>query len=132
MDPLSIITLIVVIISFAVLFWLLTKKGKGTGDQSMVMLQNQINDISKTLDFRLAEHQKSFQAQSGQSQQIIKDVTERLTKLDETDEPVTLLETVTRARLPIAFLTDGMDTRRHLDRPTRDRFADLALRGRYQ
>ena len=55
-----------------------------------------------------------------------------LTKLDETDEPLTSLETVTRARLPIAFLADGMDTRGHLHRPSADRFADLALRGRYQ
>ncbi|MBU1131334.1 DNA recombination protein RmuC [Patescibacteria group bacterium] len=89
MDTLSIITLIVVVISFAALFWLINKKGRETkGDQSMLMLQNQINEISKTLDFRLNEHQKSFQAQSGQSQQIIKDVTERLTKLDETNKQV--------------------------------------------
>ena len=52
-----------------------------------------------------------------------------LTKLDETDEPTTLLEAVSRAKLPVAFLSDGLDTRGHLVRPTPDRFADLALRG---
>ncbi len=53
-----------------------------------------------------------------------------LTKLDETDEPTTLLESISRAKLPVAFLSDGLDTRGHLLRPTPDRFADLALRGK--
>jgi len=89
MDISNIIILVVVVIGFTVIFLLLNKKGKDTSqDQSLLMLQNQINEISKTLDFRLNEHQKSFQAQSGQSQQIIKDVTERLTKLDETNKQV--------------------------------------------
>ena len=89
MDILTSLILVVVVVGFTVIFLLLNKKNKDvTQDQSLLMLQNQINEIGKTLDFRLNEHQKSFQAQSGQSQQIIKDVTERLTKLDETNRQV--------------------------------------------
>ena len=55
-----------------------------------------------------------------------------LTKLDETDEGSVLLEEVGRARLPVAFLCDGMDTRGHLVRPTPARFADLLLRGTFK
>jgi len=53
-----------------------------------------------------------------------------LTKLDETNEPLAVLEVLGRANLPLAFLCDGLDTRGHLVRPTSDRLADLALRGR--
>ncbi len=53
-----------------------------------------------------------------------------LTKLDETDTPLVVLEEVARANLPIAFLCDGIDTRGNLSRPTQSRLADLALRGR--
>ena len=53
-----------------------------------------------------------------------------LTKLDETDRPGVVLERISSAVLPVAFLCDGQDTRGHLARPTPDRFADLLLRGR--
>jgi len=89
MDPISIITLIVVIVSFVALFWLLTKRDKDTKqDQSLLMLQNQINEITKTLDNKLGESHRAMQSQFGQTAQIVKDVTERLTKLDETNRQV--------------------------------------------
>jgi len=100
MNTLLIIILFVLITGFIALFLLFFKKGKDkTQDQSLLLLQNQISEIAKTLDFRLAENQRavqsqltetsrSFQVQSGQSQQIIKDVTERLAKLDETNRQV--------------------------------------------
>jgi len=53
-----------------------------------------------------------------------------LTKLDETDEPGTVLSEVACAHLPVAFLCDGLDTRAHLDRPKAGDFADLLLRGK--
>ncbi|HED66837.1 MAG TPA: hypothetical protein ENJ09_14930 [Planctomycetes bacterium] len=53
-----------------------------------------------------------------------------ITKLDETDEPLTVLEETVRAHLRIAFLTDGPDIRGDLRRPCAEAFADLALRGK--
>ena len=61
---------------------------KNRNDQSMVMLQNQISEITKTLDSKLGESTKMFQQQFGQTHQIVRDVTERLTKLDETNRQV--------------------------------------------
>src|SRR3989344_7415051 len=61
---------------------------KNRNDQSMVMLQNQISQITKTLDSKLGESTKMLQQQFGQSATIIRDVTERLTKLDETNRQV--------------------------------------------
>lgn len=53
-----------------------------------------------------------------------------VTKLDETDEPASVLECVLAAELPLALLCDGQDLRAHLWRPKPDHFADLFLRGR--
>lgn len=53
-----------------------------------------------------------------------------ITKLDETNEPGTAVETALRAQLPLAFLCDGQDVRGHVMRPTPDRLADLMLRGK--
>ncbi|MDZ7798578.1 MAG: DNA recombination protein RmuC [Patescibacteria group bacterium] len=56
--------------------------------QSLVMLQNQINEINKTLDTKLTESTKMFASQRSQDAQIIREVTEKLTKLDETNKQV--------------------------------------------
>lgn len=52
-----------------------------------------------------------------------------LTKLDETDEPAAAVEALVRARLPAAFLCDGLDARAHLLRASGPALADLVLRG---
>jgi len=57
-------------------------------NQSMLMIQNQINEITRTLDVKLGESTKILQSQFGESAKIIRDVTERLTKLDETNKQV--------------------------------------------
>jgi len=57
-------------------------------DKSMQMLQEQLKEIRQTMDFKLGESQKQMQTQFGQSAKIIKDVTERLTKLDDTNRQV--------------------------------------------
>ncbi len=67
----------------------LKKIGEKPADQqAFLMLQNQINEITKTLDSRLGQSAQLLQQQFGQSTQIIRDVTERLTKLDETNRQV--------------------------------------------
>ena len=68
------------------------KKDKSPESQALLLIQNQINEITRTLDKKLSEStqamQHQIQAQFGQSTRIIKDVTERLTKLDETNRQV--------------------------------------------
>lgn len=89
MDTFSIIILIVVVAGFGLVIWQLTRKKKVVEqDKSILMLQNQMNEVNRTLDHRLGETVKHMQNQSGRSEQIIKDVTERLTKLDETNRQV--------------------------------------------
>ncbi|MBD3359739.1 MAG: DNA recombination protein RmuC [Candidatus Buchananbacteria bacterium] len=89
MELLLSIILIILVAGLAVIFFLLFKLNKEkTDDQSMVMLQNQINEINKTLGTSLADTQKTMQRQFGQNAKIIQEVTERLTKLDETNKQV--------------------------------------------
>ena len=74
---------------FAALFWFLSKKpNTGQPDNSFLLLQNQLNEITRTLDNKLGESTKILQSQFGESAKIIRDVTERLTKLDETNRQV--------------------------------------------
>jgi len=57
-------------------------------DQSLVLLQNQITELNRTLDTKLGESTKALREQFGQSAKIIQDVTEKLTRLDETNKQV--------------------------------------------
>lgn len=53
-----------------------------------------------------------------------------VTKLDETREPIAVLELVLEANLPVAFLSDGPDVHAHLHRAEPGVLADLCLRGK--
>ncbi|MDP3764493.1 MAG: DNA recombination protein RmuC [bacterium] len=89
-----IILIILIVAGFAGLFWFLSRRRaeldeKPQDQQNLfLMLQNQISDISKVLDSKLGESHRSMQNQFGQTAQIVRDVTERLTKLDETNRQV--------------------------------------------
>lgn len=64
------------------------KRASFEENQALVLLQNQIQEIVRTLDSKMSESTKIIQNQFGQSAQIIKEVTEKLTKLDETNKQV--------------------------------------------
>ena len=104
MSTLIFIAIIVLLIaSFSVIIFLLLKKlteQKPKDDsQALQFLQNQLNEMSRTLDTKLTESTRMMQQQfgqsskviqgiTGQSHQILKDVTERLARLDETNKQV--------------------------------------------
>ena len=85
--------LIILIIFLAVgggvgiMFFLLERKEKSQ-PEALMMLQQQLNHINQILDNKLSESNKVIQAQFGQSAKIIREVTEKLTKLDETNKQV--------------------------------------------
>lgn len=88
----SIILLFLITAGFAGIFWFLLKK-LGRQDQNQdqnlfLMLQNQINQVTRTLDERLGESTRILQNQFGASASIIREVTEKLVKLDETNKQV--------------------------------------------
>ena len=74
-------------------FWFFAR-GKGgdekTGgsDRAMLMMQEQLKEMRSTLDSKLGESTKTIQHQFSESAKIIRDVTEKLVKLDETNKQV--------------------------------------------
>jgi len=90
MDLTTILLIIIAGVLGIVVFLLLRKKPEveKKDDNSLLMLQQQINHISQVLDTKLSESNKSLQQQYSQSADIIRNVTERLTRLDETNKQV--------------------------------------------
>jgi DNA recombination protein RmuC len=113
METLLIATIIILIVGFGTTIYFLTRKkdsDEKQDDQAMVLMQEQLKEMRETLDLKLTqsretldnklsqsqeqlqnqfvESQKQMQIQFGQSAQIIKNVTEKLTKLDDTNKQV--------------------------------------------
>ncbi|PIS41928.1 MAG: DNA recombination protein RmuC, partial [Candidatus Kerfeldbacteria bacterium CG08_land_8_20_14_0_20_42_7] len=57
-------------------------------EERLQQLNERNSDLTKTLDTKLSESTKMMQSQFGESAKIVRDVTERLTKLDETNRQV--------------------------------------------
>jgi DNA recombination protein RmuC len=55
---------------------------------ALMMLQNQVQEITRTLDSKLSESGRMIQTHFGESARIVRDVTEKLTRLDETNKQV--------------------------------------------
>ncbi len=84
-----IIILFIVIAGFIFIFRQIRRFNlKQSGDQSPLLIQAQLKEIRETLDHKLSDVHRTVQMQSSQTNQIIKDVTEKLTKLDETNKQV--------------------------------------------
>jgi len=97
--------LIILLLAALAFLFLLYKKSREQekpkeGEQNLfLMMQNQIQELSRLVDHKINETNKAMnetqqnihktiQSQFGQSVKIITDVTERLTKLDETNKQV--------------------------------------------
>ena len=86
MDIISIAISSIVLILVVVLFFLIKKPKEN--NEGLLMLQQQITHISQVLDSKLSESTKAMQSQFSQSANIIQNVTEKLTRLDETNKQV--------------------------------------------
>jgi DNA recombination protein RmuC len=96
------LVVLLLLVNVGVLVFLLTRK-KESGGEGVVLLQERIGELSRTLDERLdktsqnltqsvqqqSQHlTQSLQTQMSESFRLIKDVTAGLTKLDETNKQV--------------------------------------------
>ncbi|MEA2112924.1 MAG: DNA recombination protein RmuC [Patescibacteria group bacterium] len=82
---------------FVWFIYLQIKKDQGNkeidkDDKSFLLLQNQMNELNKTLDLKIGESSKlmseSVKTQFGESQKLIKDITEKMTEIKETNKQV--------------------------------------------
>ncbi|MBU6141695.1 DNA recombination protein RmuC [Patescibacteria group bacterium] len=90
MDPMILLLAVILVAGFVLLYSAIKQRPQEEkrDDQSLLMLQNQLGDLRRTLDTKLGESTRSMQSQFSESAKIIRDVTERLTKLDETNRQV--------------------------------------------
>ncbi len=93
MNTLIIILLFIIIIGLIVgLIFITKKKPEEKSDNSVQLLLNQINELSRTIDSKLGESQKeinqTMRFQSTETSRIIADITEKITRLDETNKQV--------------------------------------------
>src|SRR3989344_2591470 len=89
MSPEFVVLIVIMAAGFAGIFWFLSRRREMPKDtEGLVILQNQVQELVRTLDGKLAESTRMMQTQFGESAKIVKDVTERLTKLDETNRQV--------------------------------------------
>jgi DNA recombination protein RmuC len=90
---LILLIVIIVLVGGIVAYFLLSKKErKPENDTGLQLILQQLNELSRTVDSKLGESHKqvreSLQFHSSESNKIIRDVTERLTRLDETNKQV--------------------------------------------
>lgn len=86
---LLILILLAVIGGFiAVFLFLRNRLEKKDESQSLLLLQNQLNEITRTLDNKLGESTRILQNQFGESAKIIKEITQELTKVGEGQKQV--------------------------------------------
>lgn len=88
-------TLIILLALLLVNVWLviqLTRKKEERGGEGLNLLLTQLNEFSRTVDQKMSESNRlmneSVRAQFGESAKLIKEVTQGLTKLDETNKQV--------------------------------------------
>jgi len=65
-----------------------SRKKEQPADAALLLIQNQIQEIIRTLDSKMSETNKSIEEQFSKNIEIIKDITEKLTRLDETNKQV--------------------------------------------
>lgn len=87
------IVLVAIITGFAALFFVLRQRGRRPEEnQALLMLQNQLNEITRAMDAKIFESTRIMQSQTSQiseaMQKIIRDITERLTRVDEGQKQV--------------------------------------------
>ncbi len=88
----NILLIIIAILTGGIIVYLLLGKKGGKNDTGLTLILQQLNELSRTVDQKIGETHKqvneSLKFHSSESNKIIRDVTERLTRLDETNKQV--------------------------------------------
>ncbi|HMB26120.1 MAG TPA: DNA recombination protein RmuC [Patescibacteria group bacterium] len=83
--------LIIIIIGFAVLAYFISKQRSDKAvkeNQTINLLQEQLKEIRSSMSDQQGNLHKQIQSQFSETSKIVRDVTERLTKLDDTNKQV--------------------------------------------
>jgi len=83
---LLVIIFLALVVGFGLILHFLRKKD--APDQSLVLLQNQLNELNRTLDTKLGESARILREQFGESSKIIKEITQELVRVGEGQKQV--------------------------------------------
>lgn len=86
------VALIFTVLNGGLLWFFIRQRGGSADGESMMMLQNQLNELSRTVDDKLGKSTKEMhetvQSQFKESRDLIKDITKELTEVKKTNEQV--------------------------------------------
>lgn len=86
------LVVLLLLLNAGMAFFLISRGSNKSGGEGVSLMNERIAELSRTLDQRLDKTSESLmrttQAQATEANRIIRDVTERLTKLDETNRQV--------------------------------------------
>ncbi len=93
METVLIILVVILIAAISALFVFFNKRFNELGaskkdDQAFLMLQERLREINQTMDNKMSESARQIQLQFGQSINVIRGVTEKVTQLQETNKQV--------------------------------------------
>ena len=92
MNWILVILTLILFVNVWLVFYLTKKKGGREDNEGTKLLLTQLDEFSRTIDQKMAETNKmmneSVRAQFGESAKLIREVTQGLTKLDETNKQV--------------------------------------------
>lgn len=92
MQTILVVIGIMFLILIAVVIYMLSKRKPAQSGEGLNLILQQINELSRVVDQKIGESQKqvheSLKFHSSESSKIIRDVTEKLTRLDETNKQV--------------------------------------------
>ena len=90
METIFLILILVILLAGFGLIWQLfrSQKTNKAEDKSLLLLQNQINEMNRTLDLKLGESARVLERQFSESAKIIKEITQELTKVGEGQKQV--------------------------------------------
>ncbi len=83
---------VLIVLVIGLFFFMKNKEPENKNDTATQLLLSQINELSRTIDNKLGESQKeinqTMRFQSTETSRIIADITEKITRLDETNKQV--------------------------------------------
>jgi len=90
------VLILFLVIGNGILIWFIVKKNRETNtpadDTGLKLILQQVNELSRTMDAKIGENARqmndSVRTQFGESAKLIREVTQGLTKLDETNRQV--------------------------------------------
>jgi len=85
----TVVGISIMLVGFGILAFMIFSMRKSTReDQSLLMLQNQINALNESVEKKLGSSNEMMQKQMHQSMKTITDITEKLSELDNTNKQV--------------------------------------------